>query len=354
MEIIKGDGTNELLEAQSHIWNYTFNYITSMSLRCAVQLGIPDIIDNHDKPVTLSELVKALSIPQVKSAYVYRLMRVLVHSGFFTLGKIHEHEEYMLTPSSKLLTKNHATNIAPFLLMITDPVVATPFHFMTSLFQGSEVLPMEVAHGMTFWKYCNQHSEFNQLFNTAMASDTNFVMSVVVKEYKTMFEGFRSLVDVGGGIGTAAKAISKALPHLSCTVLDLPHVVSNMVGNGNIEYVSGDMFKYVPSADIVLLKWILHDWNDEECVKILQRCREAIPAKDKGGKVIIIDVVVDCNKGKFQATEAQLCFDILMMVSLTGKERTEKEWEKLFMQAGFTSYKITHGLGLRSIIEVFP
>ncbi|KAF5190608.1 Myricetin o-methyltransferase [Thalictrum thalictroides] len=361
MEIINGDATKELLEAQAHVWNYTFNYITSMSLKCAVQLGIPDIIYNHVKPITLPELVKALSIPQTRSPYVYRLMRVLVHSGFFAIKKIHEHleeeeeEGYMLTPSSRLLLKNNETNLSPFLLMITDPVVVTPFHFMSTLFQESETIPIEAAHGMSLWNYCAHHPEFNKIFNDAMACDSKFVMSHVVKDCKSIFEGCQSLLDVGGGTGTVARAISEAFPSMRCTVFDLPHVVSNLKGScENIEFVAGDMFESIPSADIILLKWILHDWSDEECVKILKKCSEAIPSKDKGGKVIIIDIVIQEDNGKYESTESQLCFDILMMVFLTGKERTETEWKKLILEAGFTNYKITHALGLRSIIEVFP
>ncbi|KAL5730563.1 D-cysteine desulfhydrase [Ranunculus cassubicifolius] len=151
-------------------------------------------------------------------------LKAKVHA-FSVSEEFHQEEGYMLTPSSKLLLKNSTTNISPFLSMITDPAIVTPFHFMST---------------------------------------------------------------------------------------------------------------------------------DEECVKILKRCREAIPSKDDGGKVIIIDIVIDCEKGEFKSTESQLCFDILMMVVVTGKERSETEWEKLFQQAGFTSYKITHALGLRSIIEVFP
>ncbi|PIA50552.1 hypothetical protein AQUCO_01200021v1 [Aquilegia coerulea] len=358
MEIINGD-TKELLEAQAHVWKYTFNYITSMSLKCAVQLGIPDIIYNHNKPITLSELVKSLSIHQIRSPYVYRLMRILVHSGFFSIGK-HEHleeeeEGYILTASSRLLLKNNVTNLSPFVLMITDPVKVAPFHFMSALFQETETIPIEAAHGMSLWNYCAQHPEFNKCFHDAMACDANFVTSVLVKDCKTIFEGSQSLLDVGGGTGTVARVLSEAFPSMRCKVFDLPHVVSNLKGSGNIEFVVGDMFNFIPSADIILLKWIMHDWSDEECVMILKKCREAIPSKEKGGKIVIIDIVIQTDKRKNdESTETQLCFDILMMVVLTGKERTETEWEKLFLEAGFTSYKITNALGLRSIIEVFP
>ncbi|XLU64370.1 hypothetical protein S245_023579, partial [Arachis hypogaea] len=101
---------------------------------------------------------------------------------------------------------------------------------------------------------------------------------------------------------------------------------------------------------------ILHDWSDEECVKILKKCKEAIMQKSRG-KVIIIDMVVEDNdkKGYYdQSLETQLFFDMLMMMLVSGKERNKIEWSKLIVSAGFTDYKITPILGLRSIIEIYP
>ena len=98
---------------------------------------------------------------------------------------------------------------------------------------------------------------------------------------------------------------------------------------------------------------MLHDWSDEDCVKILKRCKEAVPSKKEGGKVIIIDMVVDLDIGFSELVETQLLFDIHMMVQTAGKERNECEWKKIFMDAGFTDYKIIMALGLRSAIEVY-
>ncbi|KAL8507157.1 hypothetical protein ACS0TY_017890 [Phlomoides rotata] len=80
--------TEELLDAQSHIWNHTYSFINSMSLKCAVELKIPDIIHNHNKPTKLSELANALSINQAKTPCLGRLMRILIHSKFFIMAKI--------------------------------------------------------------------------------------------------------------------------------------------------------------------------------------------------------------------------------------------------------------------------
>lgn len=98
----------------------------------------------------------------------------------------------------------------------------------------------------------------------------------------------------------------------------------------------------------------MHDWSDQESVKILKRCKEAITSKGRNGKVIIIDMMIENKKGDEESFETQLFFDMMMMVLLTGKERNEKEWAKVFADAGFSSHKITPILGLRSLIEVYP
>ena len=101
---------------------------------------------------------------------------------------------------------------------------------------------------------------------------------------------------------------------------------------------------------------ILHDWSDEHCIQILQRCKEAIPSSDQGGKVIIIEIVVDENSARNEHSNAQILFDMEMM-SLTngGKERSEEEWKKIFVNAGFgCDYKVLDVLGPRSVIEICP
>jgi hypothetical protein len=99
----------------------------------------------------------------------------------------------------------------------------------------------------------------------------------------------------------------------------------------------------------------LHDWGDEECVIVLKNCRKAIPPREEGGKVIIMDIVIGAGSSSsdLRHKEMQALFDIYMMV-VNGKERNEQEWKKIFLEAGFSDYKITPVLGVRSIIEVYP
>ncbi|CAK9142729.1 unnamed protein product [Ilex paraguariensis] len=357
MEFPNGEHSRELLQAQAHIWNQIFNFINSMSLKCAIQLGIPDVIHSHGRPMTLSELVDALPIHHTKAQFIYRLMCILIHSGFFVRQKISENDEeggYLLTLASQLLLKDEPFSVTPLLLAMLDPILINPWHHVSEWFQNDDPTPFHTTHRRTLWDYTCHEPKLNHLINDAMSSDARLVTSVVARDCKGMFEGFNSLVDVGGGIGTVAKAIADKFPHLKCIVFDLPHVVADLEGTENLSYVGGDMFEAIPPADVVFLKWILHDWSDEESLRILKKCREAIPSKDKGGKVIIIEMIMQNQKGDDKSIETQLFFDMLMMAVVTGRERNEKEWAKLFFDAGFSDYKITPILGLRSVIEIYP
>ncbi|KAM7495072.1 hypothetical protein LguiB_029681 [Lonicera macranthoides] len=351
--------SSEQLQSQAHIWNHLFNFINSMSLKCAIQLNIPDIIHTHARPMTLSHLLQALAINTSKATHIYRLMRILTHSGFFTTSKIQEsgeenqEEGYLLTPACRLLLKDESTSVTPFLLAMLDPALADPWHCMSRWFENEDKNAFETFHGRTLWDHMGSDERLCCLFNDAMASDAALIGRVVVKECGRVFDGVGSVVDVGGSTGTMAKTVAGAFPEVKWTVLDLPQVVAGLEGGKNLRFVSGDMFESIPNADAVLLKWILHDWNDEDCVKILKKCREAIPSKDEGGKVIIIEMIVDNRNPDKDSIENQLFFDMLMMVLATGRERNEKEWEKLFLDAGFSEHKITP-LGLRSLIEVYP
>ncbi|KAJ7947040.1 putative O-methyltransferase [Quillaja saponaria] len=357
MDSINGNEASELLQAQTHLYKHMFNFISSMSLKCAIHLGIPDIIHKHGQPISLPELVSVLQIDPTKTGHVDRLMRLLVHDGFFAKTHVHdeskEQEAYVLTTPSKLLLKDKDPCFSSFVQAMLDPKIFISWHSMGDWLGGKELTPFEFSDGRDFWDWINQNPEHRKQFDETMDSDSK-VISLALKDCKSVFEGLSSLLDVGGGTGTVAKTISEAFPHLKCTVLDLPNVVANLTGSENLNFVGGDMFQAIPPADAVLLKWILHDWDDDECIKILKNSKEAISSKGEGGKVIIIDIVINEKTEDHELTAAKLYFDMNMMVACNGQERNEKQWEKLLLEAGFRNYKITPIFGLKSLIEAYP
>ncbi|KAG8080650.1 hypothetical protein GUJ93_ZPchr0007g6071 [Zizania palustris] len=204
------------------------------------------------------------------------------------------------------------------------------------------------------WDLAKEDGRYSRAINEACVTDTSFVMDVALRGLGgDVFRGLTSLVDVGGGYGAGAVAIAKAFPDVKCTVMDLQQVVSEAPDDGVVQFVAGDMFESVPPAQAALLKNVLDCWSDEDCVKILRQCKKAIPTRDDGGKVIIINVVVGYGPKNIAVKETQVLYDMFMM-SVDGTEREEHEWRKIFLEAGFGDYRIMPILGYQSIIEVFP
>ncbi|KAK0583392.1 hypothetical protein LWI29_036440 [Acer saccharum] len=81
------------------------------------------------------------------------------------------------------------------------------------------------------------------------------------------FENVKHLVDVGGGLGVTLKAVTAKFPHIKGINFDLPHVIQHAPQYPGVEHVGGDMFESVPKGDAIFMKWILHDWSDEHCLR---------------------------------------------------------------------------------------
>ncbi|CAN1810318.1 Trans-resveratrol di-O-methyltransferase [Linum perenne] len=334
----------ELLEAQTKLWSHSLGNIKSLAVQCAIELGIPDVIHSHGGSIKLAELTAELGISHAKAPFLGRLMRMLVHLGYLTEGE--GGGGYTLTPLCDLLVKTNPFDARSLVFAANDPIVVDPWRHMSSWFRTNDAgdhvdtTPFALAHnGKKMYQVTAEKPQFGEL---------------------SSFEGLSSLVDVGGNTGTISKAIAQAFPSIKCTVFDLPHVVSGLEEGesvGNLNYVSGDMFKEIPSADAVILKWVLLDWGDEACIQILKQCKKAVTSKQDGkpGKVMIIDFVLghdSCNDRT--STETMLLVDMLDMVCLEGTIRTEQQWSKLFHEAGFSTYTMAPLCGLRAFIEVFP
>ncbi|GAU36250.1 hypothetical protein TSUD_214470 [Trifolium subterraneum] len=217
-------------------------------------------------------------------------MRIMTHSGFFSQQNVTENEleiEYMLTDASRLLLKDNPISLTPFVQAMLDPVLTNPWHQLPTWLKNDDPTTFETTHKMLLWDYAARNSNFNNLFNESMASDARLVTNLLIEKYREVFIGSESLVDVGGGTGTTAKALAKSFPQLECVVFDLPHVVAGLQGSDNLKYVGGDMFEEIPPADAILMKWILHSWNDEKCVKILKKCKESLKQKGEEGKFVM-------------------------------------------------------------------
>jgi len=364
-DTIKVPTDAELLQAQADLWRHSLYYLSSMGLRCAVELDIPTAIHRLGGVASLHDLMTALSLPSAKMTFLGRVMRVLVTSGVFAAdnGSNDGGELYRLTPLSRVLVhgvvaeEHHSQKyfvLATSSLHCTQAALGLADWFKKDT-ESPVMSPFEDKFGVPLFddKTPLLDPELDSVCIQGCAAHDNLGIATILRECGDIFNGLESLTDCCGGDGETARALVKAYPHIKCTVLDLPKVIDKVPSDGVINYVGGDLFHTIPTAQAVMLKLVLHFWSDEDCVKILTQCKKVIPPRAEGGKVIIIDIVIGPSLGPIMY-EAQLLMDMLMMVNTRGGQRDENLWSKLFKDAGFKDYKIVKKLGARSVIEVYP
>ena len=151
--------------------------------------------------------------------------------------------------------------------------------------------------------------------------------------------GAASIVDVAGGHGSLLAAVLHASPRAHGLAVDRPEVVAEgrayLAGQGlgdRAQITGGDMFRAVPAgADVYLLKWILHDWDDADCVRLLRVLRSAMRPDSR---LLVVDrVMPDRVRAGADHLRMQLS-DLRMLAALGGRERTLSAFERIFSEAG--------------------
>ena len=207
------------------------------------------------------------------------------------------------------------------------------------------------VEGMPVWKYYETHPDEGQNFMKAMTGLTGAVIKNVIPVYD--FSAMNTIVDVGGGNGALLMAVLNAAPQAKGIVFDEEYVVEKtqeeLTKNGFDDRCStsaGSFFDFIPKdADCYLMKMVLHDWNDEQCLQILGNCHKAMKP---GSKLLVIDSVIpeedSPHPGKYM--------DINMLAMTGGRERTEREFATLFQKAGLKLTRVIHTHSpLFSIVE---
>ncbi|PPR91908.1 hypothetical protein GOBAR_AA28777 [Gossypium barbadense] len=267
-----------------------------------IELGIADVIENYGSPMPLSELATAL---RCEPSRLHRIMRFMVHYRIFKQEPINQHTVgFSSMPLSRRLIKGGEKSMATFILLESSPTLLAPWHSTNP------------GHG--------------QLFNDAMACDTRLTVPAIIKGCPEVFDGVESLVDVGGGNGTALSLLVKAFPWIRGIKFDLPHVVAVAPKSGGIENVGGDMFMPIPKAEAAFLTKIK-------------------------GKVMIVEAVLEEDKEGDELGFVGLMLDMAMMAHTDkGKERTLKEWSYVLRQSDFTRFNVKPIRAVQSVIQAYP
>jgi hypothetical protein len=203
--------------------------------------------------------------------------------------------------------------------------------------------------GGSLWDYFNDHPAEALHFSRAMGEQSARAADDVAAVVDA--SRYARIVDVGGAHGDLLAAVLAKAPDAKGVLFDRPPVIEQarqaLVGSSlgsRLELVGGDFFAHLPAGDLYLLKWILHDWDDEHAQQILAAIGRAAPA---GARLMVVEMLLP----EPWAPSPVHLFDLSMMVLLGSRERTEKEYDVLLAAAGWELEKVTPTSGLFNVLQ---
>jgi hypothetical protein len=211
-------------------------------------------------------------------------------------------------------------------------------HFTDTVRTGQDGITK--AFGKNVFELFSESPEEAEVFNKSMTAFSSVVVDPIVAAYD--FNWINRMADIGGGHGYLLASILKSNPQMRGVVYDLPEVVfggarsSHFNGcEGRVEFEAGSFFERAPSGcDAYIMKFILHDWSDEHCRKILSLIREQLPPH---GRILVCEQVLDPAP---TPTPAKLLDIEMLAMTVGGKERTATEFSDLFASAGLRLVRI--------------
>ncbi|CAN6874838.1 unnamed protein product [Brassica oleracea var. botrytis] len=348
------------LQAESIVNTMAF----PMVLKAALELGVIDTVAAAGNGVWLSPFEISRSLPTKPTnleapVLLDRMLRLLVSHSILKCRMVENNANgrtgkmewvYAAEPVCKYFLKDNdgsGSLASLFMLTHSEVVFKTWTNLKDVILEGRDAFSS--AHGMKLFEYINSDGQFAKVFDRAMSEPSTMIMKKVLEVYRG-FEDVNTLVDVGGGSGTTLGLVTSKYPHIKGVNFDLPQVLTNAPFYPGVEHVSGDMFINIPKGDAVFMKLILHDWTDEDCIKLLKNCWKSLPEK---GKVIVVDMITPTDpKGGDLFSKTVFAMDMSMLTQCSGgKERSFLQFENLAFGSGFLQCEIICRAYSYSVIE---
>ncbi len=318
----------------------------SQILYAGAKLGVFDALGGEPRPA--ADVATDLKLDP---AFAYRLMRAL---GTIDLLAEDDKRRFRLTEAGELLRADHPTSLQGVALLEEGPEHYAIWRHLPDMIREGKQNAFMREYGRHAFDHAVADPGYERVFDAAMTSFSGAQTAWVLEALAHYdFSKVKSVCDIGGGRGHMLFHLLAKYPHLSGTVLERAEVIAAkdklwaqpMGVQDRCAFVAGDMFGEAPVADVYTMKMILHDWDDDECVRILETVGKAAPA---GGRLFVMEHVVP---GPDTPHFSKL-FDIHMMCWGTGRERTADEYGELMRRAGW-QFVDTHypAAGLMGVVE---
>ncbi|MCP3392865.1 methyltransferase [Bradyrhizobium sp. CCGB12] len=310
----------------------------------AAKLDLAEAIGDDEKPV--AELARLVSADEGA------LRRLLI--GIATLGlcKQVDGDRFAMTELGRQLDAAAEPSFKDWVLFEGEMLAQSWSGLVDSVRTGRTATQLR-GDGADRYAATGQATEWTRRFNAAMVNLTRTMVPKIVAAHD--FAAARVVMDVGGGIGELIGGVLQRVSHLEGITFDLArceadaHAHFDRLGLASrCRFVAGSFFEKIPGGvDTILMKSILHNWDDNRCALILRNCRDALAP---GGTLIVIERILPELATTDPEHRSCVMSDLNMLRGPGGRERTYSEYRRLVIPAGFIFTGIT-GIGPFSLVE---
>ncbi len=330
-------------QPQAHLYDLIRGIMSSCAIFTAAKFDIADKLKAGPKSLrTLAEET------ETHEPSLYRLLRALASIGLFAeVTPL----TFANTELSSLLQSDHPNSLRDIARLFGSEEFSRSWGAMDYSIKTGGIAFNYVFHERT-WSYFTSHPDAAETFQQGMTAITQVANSAVLRAYD--FSAFETIVDVGGGHGLLLTSILHHCPNLRGILFDTALTIGQAKEQLSPELkergdlVEGSFFESVPAgADAYLMKNVLHDWSDEQCISILKNCRQAMKPT---GNVLVIEHVLPANNDSNQA--GTFFADLAMLLMEEGCQRSQEQFQQLYEAAGLKLTRlIPVGMSGISIIE---
>ena len=308
------------MQLQAALIKNLYGYYLTQCISVVSKIKIADHLSSGGRDI--DDLAKLTGTNGKK---LYRVMRLLVANNIFSED---QGKSFRNNSLSWFLRTDVEGSLNSFCQLPSTPLFWQSVGQLEANLKSDTLSGTELAFDEKLFPYLEKQGDTSNVFKEAMSDLSRADVSSIKSHYS--FENFETIGDVGGGDGALLESLVRKNPKCSGILFDQDHVIQKYKGFAGISPISGNFFESVPfQADLYILRHILHDWNDDQCLQILTNIRKTMAPTSK---ILVIELLLQ-ERGQPNIAQYR---DFTMLALTSGFERTFNEYSVIAEAAGLT------------------
>lgn len=363
---------NALKPPPIRMFDISMMFHTTMLAYVCQKFDIPDFLASG--PKTVEEIAEFMQTKD--TSRVERLMYALASEGMTTLDKKSpdpNHPRFVNTPLSATLRTDHPPSVKYMIAHQVQEALPAWTHLAELFGPDAKDSAWDLAfpeyswENGGIWKFFEENKEREKTFAGAMTALEAFGGKAMALDGP--FGRFKRVVDVGGSVGHFLYKILDNYPETTGVLFDRAPVIETAEKlwqgdglysagtQGRVTLVKGSFFEgetlpELQDGDAVVMRYVLHDWGDEDVLKILRNIRSKI-----GDKQVTLLIGESAIPDRHVVGKPPVLYHIdMQMMTLFGDaaDRTPAQWKAMLPQTGFEFVTIYPTRSMVHWIEVKP